>query len=104
MNKLKILRITTVPVSLKTLLRGQHRFMSSNGFEVVGVSSKVMELQDVENDEGVRVIELEMTRTIAPLKDLKALVQLIQLFRKEKPQIVHTHTPKAGKLIIPILV
>ena len=96
LDKMKLLRITTIPLSLKVLLKGQHRFMVQNGFEVVGVSSKGMELQDVENDEGVRVIELEMTRTIAPLKDLKALWDFYRLCKKEKPQIVHSHTPKAG--------
>lgn len=36
---MKIIRITTVPISLKTLLKGQHRFMSENGFEVIGGAS-----------------------------------------------------------------
>src|SRR5690606_19305142 len=49
-------------------------------------------------NEGVKTISVEMTRTISPFKDLKALFQLIKLFWKEKPQIVHTHTPKAGLL------
>jgi hypothetical protein len=33
--KPKLIRITTVPQSLKTLLKGQLRFMSENGFVVV---------------------------------------------------------------------
>lgn len=35
----KLIRITTVPVSLAGLIRGQHRYMTQQGFEVVGVSS-----------------------------------------------------------------
>src|SRR5690554_1415472 len=96
MNNLKLIRITTVPVSLKTLLKGQHRFMSEKGFEVVGVSSKGQELQDVQNDENIRVIALEMSRTISPLKDLKSLWNFYRLCMREKPLIVHSHTPKAG--------
>jgi hypothetical protein len=69
----KIIRITTVPISLKTLLKGQHRFMKENGFEVIGVSSKGKELEDVKNEEGIQVIELQMTRTISPFKDLVSL-------------------------------
>lgn len=72
--------------------------MSNNGFEVIGVSSPGEALKDVEKNEGVKTVGIEMTRSITPIQDLKALVQLIQLFRKEKPQIVHTHTPKAGLL------
>lgn len=91
----KLIRITTVPGSLKGLLKGQHRFMSSH-FEVIGVSSAGEALQEVEKDEGIRVVPVEMTRTISPLKDLKSLWQLYRLLRREKPLIVHTHTPKAG--------
>jgi glycosyltransferase involved in cell wall biosynthesis len=39
-----------------------------------------------------------MTRKITPLQDLACLYKLIKIFRKEKPDIVHTHTPKAGLL------
>ncbi len=37
-------------------------------------------------------------REISPLEDLHVLLQLIQLFRTQKPDIVHTHTAKAGTL------
>lgn len=96
MKNKKIVRITTVPQSLKTLLKGQHKFMSQNGFEVVGVSSEGKYLQDIADDEGIRVEAIEMTRKITPLKDLKSLWKLYRLLKKEHPFIVHTHTPKAG--------
>ncbi|MGO3708355.1 MAG: glycosyltransferase family 4 protein [Mesonia hippocampi] len=96
MHLFKILRITTVPVSLKTLLRGQHRFMSENNFEVIGVSSSGKALRDVSEHEGVKTVAVEMTRTISPIKDLKALWQFYRLCKKEKPIMVHSHTPKAG--------
>lgn len=96
MTKPKLIRITTVPISLKTLLKGQHRFMSENGFEVIGVSSNGEQLYEVEKEEGVRVEALEMTRTISPIKDLIALWSFYKLCKKEKPLVVHSHTPKAG--------
>lgn len=92
----KLIRITTVPVSLKTLLKGQHRFMSENGYDVVGVSSEGKALHDVHENEGVRVVALEMTRTISIFKDIKSLWNFYWLCKKEKPLIVHSHTPKAG--------
>lgn len=92
----KLIRITTVPVSLKGLLKGQHRFMSENGYEVLGVSSEGNALHDVHENEGVRVVALEMTRTISLFKDLKALWDFYRLCKKEKPLMVHSHTPKAG--------
>jgi len=91
----KLFRITTVPQSLRGLLRGQLRFMS-DFYNVTGISSAGEALQDVTKNEGVPVVEVAMTRAITPIQDLKAVWQLYKIFRKEKPQIVHTHTPKAG--------
>ncbi len=93
----KIIRITTVPISLKNLLKGQLKYMNSF-YNVIGMSSPGDAVKDIENDEGVNVITLEMTRTIAPFKDLKSLYKLYKILKKEKPFIVHTHTPKAGTL------
>lgn len=96
MQNIKLIRITTVPISLKRLLTGQHRFISNNGFFVLGVSSPGKELMEVEETEGILVQSLEMTRKISPLTDLKSLWAFYLLCRKEKPLIVHSHTPKAG--------
>lgn len=93
----KIIRVTTVPGSLKTLLKGQLAFMR-NHYEIIGVSSSGKELKQVEINEGITTKVVEMTRTISPLKDLKSTYQLYKYFKKEKPFIVHTHTPKAGTL------
>ncbi|WKS94933.1 glycosyltransferase family 4 protein [Riemerella columbina] len=92
----KLIRITTVPTSLKILLRGQHMFMTKNRFEVVGVSSPGIDLEEVSNSENIRIYSIDMSRQITPFKDLKSLWKMWKLLNKEKPQIVHTHTPKAG--------
>lgn len=93
--KAKLIRITTVPLSLKVLLKGQHRFMSEH-FDVIGVSSPGKELAEVKNDEEVEVIAIDMSRKITPVKDIISLWNTYRLLKREKPQIVHTHTPKAG--------
>ena len=92
----KLIRITTVPLSLKVLLKGQLRFMASNGFDVKGVSSEGEELREVHENEGIAVEVITMSRKITPFQDLKSLWEMWNFLRKEKPQIVHTHTPKAG--------
>jgi glycosyltransferase involved in cell wall biosynthesis len=94
--KTKLLRITTVPVSLKTLLKGQSRYMSQNGFDVLGVSSSGNELNEVAQNEKIAVYTVEMTRIISPLKDIKSLWCFYKLCKRERPAIVHSHTPKAG--------
>lgn len=98
LDRNKLIRITTVPQSLRTLLCGQLRFMRENGYDVIGVSSPGEALEDVRNREQINTVAIKMTRTITPLKDVIALFKLILLFRKEKPNIIHTHTPKAGLL------
>ncbi|TGV03935.1 glycosyltransferase family 4 protein [Flavivirga rizhaonensis] len=97
--KKKIIRVTTVPLSITGLLKGQLGFMSSY-FDVLAVSStgKDNALDRVSKHENVPTLAIEMTRKITPIKDLYAVWQLYKLFKKEKPFIVHSHTPKAGTL------
>ncbi|MEN2415083.1 glycosyltransferase family 4 protein [Flavobacterium mesophilum] len=94
-SKAKLVRITTVPISLKVLLKGQHHFMSDY-FEVIGISAEGKELHEVRDNEGIRVLPVHMTRAISPFADLKSLWELYKILKKEKPLIVHSHTPKAG--------
>ncbi len=93
----KLIRITTVPISLKILLKGQLQFMSQH-FEVIAISSPGIMLEEVEKNESVKTLSVQMTRKISPIRDFLALLKLIKIFKKVKPDIVHTHTPKAGLL------
>lgn len=93
--KHRLVRITTVPLSLRTLLKGQPKFMSEY-FDVVGVTSGGRELQEIEEEERIKVTPIEMSRKITPVADLKSLWRLYRFLKKARPQIVHSHTPKAG--------
>lgn len=95
MNKPKLIRITTVPISLDKLLSGQLNFMQTR-FDVVAISSEKAYLERVGLKENVRTFHLEMSRKITPINDLIAVVRLFFFLLREKPAIVHTHTPKAG--------
>ncbi|WP_027375715.1 glycosyltransferase family 4 protein [Kaistella palustris] len=91
----KLIRITTVPLSLDKLLGKQLTFLNQF-YEVTAVSANAPELRRVAEKYGVKHHAVEMTRTIAPLTDIKAVWALYKFLRKEKPDIVHSHTPKAG--------
>ncbi len=39
-----------------------------------------------------------LTREVNPVQDLKVLASLTKIFRREQPDVVHTHTSKAGGL------
>lgn len=94
----KIIRITTVPISLKLLLSGQMKFMKDAGWEVLMVSADGKEINEIVKKEGCPHEVIPFTRKITPLQDLACLWQLYNLIKREKPDIVHTHTPKAGLL------
>ena len=72
--------------------------MTKNGFDVLMISAEGKELPAVIENEKCRHIIVPMTRKITPFRDLACFFKLISIFRKEKPDIVHTHTPKAGLL------
>lgn len=93
----KLVRLSTVPVSLNILLKGQLKFLNQY-FDVVAVSGAGKDLENVEVREGVRAHPIEIKRNISLLNDMISLFRLFLFFKREKPQIVHSITPKAGLL------
>ena len=96
-GRVRLVHVTTVPMTLG-FLRGQVEFMGERGFEVVAVSSPGEALDRFGAEQGVPVHGLAMERKISPLADLRALFRMIRLLRRLDPDIVHSHTPKAGLL------
>ena len=67
-------------------------------YEVVLLSSPGPEMDEAREQYGVRTIEVPMERHISPVKDFLSLCRLIRVFLREKPDMVHSMTPKAGLL------
>lgn len=95
--KPRIIRASTVSMSLDTFCKDILKELSEK-YDVIGLSSPDDLLDEVGKREGVRMIGVPMERRISPLKDLKSLCKLIKVFRQEKPDMVHSMTPKAGLL------
>lgn len=95
-GKPKLIRLNTIDWSLGQL-SGQLRFLSSE-FEVVAAADDSGLLAGVAEREGVRTVAVPMKRKISLASDLRSLVTLYRLFRRERPFIVHTNTPKASLL------
>jgi len=89
--------ITTVPMSLATLVKGQPKYLSQF-FKTKLVTSYSANNIDIASYEGVELKSIDMTRKITIFKDLKALFQIFFFILDEKPDIVYTFTPKAGLL------
>lgn len=92
----KIIRAVTVSMSVD-FFSPMVKDLQQQGYEVVSVSSPGPELENLRSL-GVKVLEVPMERHISLSKDLKSLLQLIKVFRKERPYMVHSMTPKAGLL------
>lgn len=96
-GKKKLLRVTTSDISLNALIKGQLKFMNQY-YDVVALSNNTGLLDKVAQRERVRTIEVPMKREISLEDDIRCLFQLIRVFKKEKPFIVHANTPKGSLL------
>lgn len=96
--KMKIIRTATVGESLNTFCEGFLRELAEEGYEVVALSNSDEDLKELGEREGVRIIGVHMERRISPWKDLVSLMKIIQVLKREKPDMVHSMTPKAGLL------
>lgn len=96
-NKPKLFRVSAASISLRYLLRGQLCFLNQY-FKVKCIASPDAVLEEVGNIERVDTIGIPISRKIDFIKDLLSLWRLVRLFRKERPVIVHSLTPKAGLL------
>lgn len=96
MTGAKVLHVTTTDMSLELLLGPQLRAFAAAGYEVVGASAPGPYVERLERD-GIRHIALaHATRSMELGSDLRAGPELVRVFRRERPDIVHTHNPKPG--------
>ncbi|TSC95209.1 MAG: group 1 glycosyl transferase [Parcubacteria group bacterium Licking1014_1] len=96
-KKIKICHVASVDITVKFLLLPQLKFLINDGYDVSAVCSGGKWIKDIEN-QGVKVKTIKITRKITPISDLVSFFRLFLYFRKEKFDIVHVHTPKAGVL------
>ena len=91
-----VMHLTTADISLELLLGAQLSAFAAAGYEVVGVSAPGPFVDQV-LARGVEHVPLgNATRTMNLGADLAALGELVALFRRRRPDIVHTHNPKTG--------
>jgi glycosyltransferase involved in cell wall biosynthesis len=93
-----VVHVTTAPRALLAFVTGQLQYMRERGFRVAAVTSPGEHLDKVIARERIEVYTVDMPRRITPAGDLAALGKLCKLLRQLRPQVVHSHTPKAGML------
>ena len=95
--KIKLVRVTTVPSQILLQLKGQPAYMKKLGFDVSLVCSYEESNNEViKTETGIAVFNIHYTRTISLINDFISLIKTYFYFKKEKPHVVHTHSPKAG--------
>ncbi|MCA9492964.1 MAG: glycosyltransferase family 4 protein [Myxococcales bacterium] len=97
MSRPRLCIATTVPLSLTALVPGQARMLSAD-FDVQLLTSPGELVEVARANEGTEVTTFPLTRTIDPRGDLAVLPKLVRHFRRTRPDIVQTYTPKAGLL------
>ena len=72
MKKIKIVRVTTIPLAFEKLLENQLSFLKSF-YDVIAVSSDEKKLKEFAKSQGVKWYSIKMTRKITPIIDLISL-------------------------------
>ena len=94
---MKIIEICAIDATMKSLLGELNAEIKSQGHDLICVCSKGKNTKKL-RDDGFNVINLNIDRSFNPLFNIISLYNLYKLFKKEKPDIVHVHTPVAAAL------
>jgi glycosyltransferase involved in cell wall biosynthesis len=91
-----VIHVTSADISLELLLGPQLEAFAAAGYDVAGASAPGPYVPALTR-RGIRHIPLRhSTRAMAPTRDLRTMAELVSVFRRERPAIVHTHNPKPG--------
>lgn len=92
---MKIAELTNVDFSLTHFLLPLMRALRARGHEVVGICADGPKLAPA-RAEGFRIVPVPFARSPNPFASVPALLALIRLFRRERFDLLHVHTPLAG--------
>jgi len=97
-KKIKICHVATADMTVRFILLNQLLSLKNQGYDVSAVCTDGKWTKYIE-DQGIKVKLINIKRKIfSPISDMISLIMMISYFRKQKIDIVHTHTPKAGIL------
>ena len=94
---MKILHICAIGFTVKNLLLPQIEYILSRGFSIEVACSPGAAVDRLQ-EQGYVIHPIQIDRRIDPISNLKSVVQLAALMRREKYELVHVHTPVASVL------
>lgn len=89
----------TVGQSARMNVPGQLAYMRARGYRVILMCTPDDETMAYAREEGVELISLPMKRGYLVLRDLRAFIRAIRVFRQVRPDVVCSATPKAGFIV-----
>ncbi|MCK7580749.1 MAG: glycosyltransferase [Chromatiales bacterium] len=99
LNGVRVIRLATVPYFLVSQLQQQAEQLAAAGMDVLLlVSADGPELARLNLGKNLRHKVIPFARAIRPWRDFTALLSLVRLIIRERPQILHSTTPKVGLL------
>ncbi|WP_269090155.1 MULTISPECIES: glycosyltransferase [unclassified Staphylococcus] len=94
---MKIVQIAAIESTHIKLLKALNEESVKKGAEVHCVCSTGNKKKELQK-QGVIVHDIKIDRKISLLGNIKSIYRMLKLFKKLKPDIVHTHTPVASVL------
>jgi len=95
--KKAIVFVATTPFAVNAFMR-MHLIAFSSTYQItLCVNTNLYPLVD-EVKETIDVCHVDFARNISPLQDIRAFFQLLHVFGRLNPSVVHSITPKAGLL------
>ena len=92
---MKLCHVATVDLSIRLLIQNLLLYNKKRGWDVHAVASPGEHVSVVEG-KGISFHPVPITRRMTPFSDLVSLVRLIRIFRHERFDVVHVHTPKGS--------
>ena len=96
-SKIKICYISSVDITIRFILINHIKFLEREGYNISVVCSPGDFVKEIKS-QGIKVKTIKFKRKISPISDLINLFNLYFYFKKEKFDIIHTHTPKPSLL------
>jgi len=81
-------------------IEGQAADLKTRGHDVVIISGPGPEISQLAHQEGATLYTIPFTRTLSPFQDLLHLRDIINILRREKPDVVNAGNPKSAFLIL----
>jgi glycosyltransferase involved in cell wall biosynthesis len=94
---MKICQVCSVDFTLRHFIWPLMRRLREEGHDVTGVCAHGPLIEDIAAD-GFRIHDVPIRRTANLFRNWPAYTELVRLFREERFDMVHVHTPVAGVL------